>query len=51
MPANLSLVDKMASLQKAGIVRWNGKKLPRVKPVAKWRGPRSITDLISEDRD
>ena len=51
IPAGLSLSEKMEALQRAGILRWNGKKLPRAKPVAQWRGSVSIAEFISQDRE
>ena len=51
MPASLSRSEKIAALQQAGILRWNGKKLPRVKHRPKVRGQKTVADLLIEDRE
>lgn len=51
VPATLSLGEKSAVLQQAGILRWNGKKLPRVKNHPKVRGSKTVADLLIEDRE
>jgi prevent-host-death family protein len=51
IPAGLSLSEKMEALQRAGILRWNGKKLPKVKHRPKLRGQKTVADLLIEDRE
>ncbi len=50
IPQGLSLTERLEELQQAGLIRWNGKKLPPVKPVAKLRGKKTIADIIIEER-
>ena len=50
MPAEAPLDEKLAALQRAGLIRWNGKKLKPMKPIATLSEGRSISDLIIEDR-
>lgn len=51
MPAALSLNERSLALQQAGILHWSGKKLPRVKNRPKVRGPKTVADLLIEDRE
>lgn len=51
IPSGLSLTERMAELQRAGIVTWNGKKLKPMKPVAKTRGPKTVAELLIKDRE
>ncbi len=51
VPAALSLDEKTDALQQAGILRWNGKKLPRVKHRPKVRGLKTVAELLIEDRE
>jgi prevent-host-death family protein len=50
LPAAASLEERIASLQRAGLAQWNGKRLRRVRPVARVRGQRTAADLLLEDR-
>lgn len=50
MPANASRSERLAALQVAGILRWNGKKLPKVKHRPKVQGAKTVADLLIEDR-
>ena len=38
----------LLKLVKKGIIKWNGKKLKKIKPVAKVKG--NVSDLIIENR-
>ncbi len=51
VPAAQSLDERSLALQQAGILRWNGKKLPRMKNRPKVRGPKTVSDLLIEDRE
>lgn len=51
IPSKLSLKERMAELQRAGIVTWTGKKLEPSRPVAKTRGPKTVAELLIEDRE
>jgi prevent-host-death family protein len=50
VPAGQSLDERLKAMVDAGLAEWNGKPLPPVKPVAKLRGGKSISDMIIEDR-
>jgi prevent-host-death family protein len=50
VPAGQSLDERLKAMVVAGLAEWNGKPLPPVKPVAKLRGGKSISDMIIEDR-
>ena len=51
VPAEESLDDRLQAMVKAGLAQWNGKKFNPGKPVARTRGPRSVSDLLIEDRE
>lgn len=50
VPIEESLEDRLKALADAGVIDWNGKPLPRRSPVAKNRGDRLVSDIVSEDR-
>lgn len=50
VPAGLDLEEKMRTLQRSGIIRWNGRKPKAVKPVEPLGDGRSIASIIVEDR-
>ena len=51
LPVEMSLEDRVEMLRKAGLVAWNGKKLPRIKPPAVNRGDKLASDIVVELRD
>ena len=51
IPMHHSLDDRMQYLRQAGIIAWNGKKVKRVKPVARIRGKKTVAQLLLEDRE
>jgi prevent-host-death family protein len=52
MPAGLSLDERIEALRKAGIISWNGEKLPAVtSPAVKRPGTPNVSDLLIEDRE
>ena len=50
IPQGQSLDERLEELQRAGLIRWNGKKLSPAKPIAKLRGKKTIAEIIIEDR-
>ncbi len=50
IPQGRSLDERLKELQQAGLIRWNGKKLSPMKPVARLRGKKTIAEIIIEDR-
>ena len=51
VPANLAIDERLQALADAGLVAWSGKSLLAIEPVAKTRGPRTVADLLVEDRE
>ena len=50
VPTETSLDEKLAALQQAGLIRWNGHKLKPMQPIATLPEGCSLSDLIIEDR-
>ncbi|MBK9007270.1 MAG: type II toxin-antitoxin system prevent-host-death family antitoxin [Anaerolineae bacterium] len=50
-PPNITLEERVKTLQQAGIIAWSGQKLPRRKPVAINRGKKLASDLVVEMRN
>lgn len=50
VPAGQSLDERIQAMLDAGLAEWNGKPLPPMKPVAKLKRGKSISDMIIEDR-
>lgn len=51
IPETGSVQERLDALRKAGAVTWSGRRLRRVKPVARVRGNRTVADLVSEGRE
>jgi prevent-host-death family protein len=51
IPETASLSERLDALRKAGSVTWSGRRLRRIKPVARVRGNRTVADLLSENRE
>lgn len=51
VPTNLALDERLQALVDAGLVAWSGKSLAAIDPVATTRGPRTVADLLVEDRE
>ena len=50
VPAEASRDDKLEAMRRAGLIRWSGKKLKPMKPVARLKPGRSLAALIVEER-
>lgn len=50
IPETTSLRERLATLESTGGIQWSGEALPRAKPVARVRGKRMVSDLVSENR-
>ena len=50
-PLPASQTDRMQALAASGLIGQIGEKLPSAEPTVVNRGPRPISDLISEERD
>ena len=51
VPISSLVPDRLESLVQAGLVLWNGEKLPRIVPVARVRGTSTVSDLLTENRE
>lgn len=50
IPQGQSLDERLKELHQAGLIRWSGKKLSPMKPVARLRGKKTIAEILIEDR-
>ncbi len=50
-PPGLSLDEKIQRLIDAGVISWNGQRLPPEVPRVTLRGTKTISELLLEDRD
>jgi len=50
VPTEASLDEKLAALQQAGLIHWNGRKLEDMQPLATMPEGCSLSDLIIEER-
>jgi prevent-host-death family protein len=51
IPESGSIRERLEALRKAGTVAWSGRRLRRLKPVARVRRNRTVADLVSENRE
>lgn len=51
VPVEATLEARIATLEQAGLLEWNGERLPPLAPVAKTQGPVTVAQLLVEDRD
>jgi prevent-host-death family protein len=51
IPETASVSERLEALRHAGHVAWSGRRLRRIKPVARVRGHRTVADLVSENRE
>jgi prevent-host-death family protein len=50
-PANASVEEKLHQLVKAGVISWSGRKLSPDAPAILVRGPKTVAEMLIEDRD
>jgi len=50
VPVETTLETRLAALEQAGLLAWNGERLPAVAPVAKTEGAITVAELLVEDR-
>jgi len=50
IPQGQTLDERLAELQRAGLIRWNRNRLSPTKPIARLRGKKTIAEIIIEDR-
>jgi len=51
VPVAAPIEDRMDAMVRSGWLQWDERRLPRADPVARTRGPRSVADLLVEDRE
>jgi len=51
VPSAQPLAERVEAMRRAGLVTWNGQKLPLGQPVVSRRRPPDLTDLISDGRE
>ena len=51
LPIQGDSVNRLNALVEAGIVEWNGQRLPLYQPKALNRGQNQLSDLVVEDRE
>jgi hypothetical protein len=47
----LTVDERMQELVQAGLIAWNGRKLPALTPAARTRGERTVANLLLDDRE
>jgi prevent-host-death family protein len=50
IPSGRLLPERLEALRRGGVIAWSGKKARRGAPPARARGPRTVADLLLEDR-
>lgn len=50
VPVKETLEARLATLEQAGLLAWNGQQLPPLTPVAKTQGQVTVAELLVEDR-
>ena len=50
VPPGQDLAQKMEAMRAAGLIEWNGRKLPSRKPLGKVKGSKTVAELLVEDR-
>lgn len=51
VPVAASVEDRVGHLSQAGVVAWSGQTLTSLTPVGRTLGPRTVADLLLEDRE
>jgi prevent-host-death family protein len=51
LPVGATLPERMKALERAGLLEWSGKKLKPRQAVIVNRGPKAVSDIVSEGRD
>ena len=51
VPVIEAIEDRLEQLSQAGVIAWSGQPLTPMTPVATTTGPRTVADLLLEDRD
>jgi len=51
VPEGQSIEAQLEVLNQSGLIAWSGKKLPKIAPVAKAKGEKTVADLLLEGRE
>lgn len=51
VPVGQSVEIRARELAQTGLIAWSGRKLVRMRPVARARGKRTVAELLLEDRE
>ena len=51
VPEASSIRERVEALRDAGVAAWSGRALREVEPVARAKGRRTVSDLVSANRD
>lgn len=51
VPVAEPVEERIQQLAQAGLVAWNGSRLPLTAPAAHLQGERTVADLLLEDRE
>jgi prevent-host-death family protein len=51
IPEAVSARERVEALRKAGAIAWSGRRLRPAKPAGKVRGPKTVADLVVENRE
>jgi len=51
VPIGQDLAQRLDAMRQTGLTQWSGKKLRRLKPVAKAHGSKTVAQLLVEDRE
>ena len=51
VPLSPSLEDRLQELTDAGLVAWSGRRLSPMASVASTRGPKTVAEMLLEDRE
>lgn len=51
VPVAESVEARLEELTRAGLIAWNGERLPLLAPIARVEGERNVAALLLEDRE
>jgi prevent-host-death family protein len=51
VPTAAPIEDRLDAMARTGLLQWNRRRLPRATPVARASGPRTVAELLVEDRE
>jgi len=51
LPAEPTTEVRLKELEAAGLVAWSGHRLEPTEPAARTRGPKTVTEMLLEDRE